>query len=94
MRFSWDEKKNTSNARKHKVSFEEARSVFLDEEAILYEDPDHPADETRYLLLGLSLNLRVLVVVHCVREDGDLIRIISARKATTNEREAYAGGQA
>jgi uncharacterized DUF497 family protein len=89
--FTWDERKSRANERKHSVSFEEARSVFLDEQAVLFEDPDHSDDEHRFLLLGMSLRLRVLVVVHCAPTD-DTIRIISARRATSSEAATYAGG--
>lgn len=75
--------------RKHRVSFEEARTVFLDEQAIRYFDPDHSADEDRFIMLGLSYQLRVLVVCHCYRTSETTIRIISARKADQQERTAY-----
>ncbi len=86
--FEWDESKSRSNKRKHKVSFEEAQSAFLDENAIRYFDPDHSKDEDRFLMLGMSLTLRVLVVSHCYKEN-DIIRIISARKADKKEQESY-----
>jgi len=89
MRFEWDEEKSGLNERKHGVTFEEARSVFYDDTALLYDDPDHSEDEERFLLLGPSVLGRVLVVVHCCREEGDVIRIISARKATRREQDAY-----
>jgi len=92
MRFDWDKAKNTANRRKHGVSFEEAETAFFDEEAIVYDDPDHSGDEERFLLLGLSNALKVLVVVRCLRGGGDVIRLISARKATRDERETYSGG--
>ncbi len=88
IQFVWDENKSRSNKRKHKVSFEEARTVFLDENAIRYFDPDQSEDEDRLLMLGMSLTLRVLVVSHCYREN-DIIRIISARKADKKEQESY-----
>ena len=92
--FAWDQAKNTSNRRKHGVSFEEAETVFVDEDALLLEDPDHSFDEQRFLLLGVSSALRLLVVCHCIRADGDddldVIRIISARKANRSERDQYA----
>ena len=78
IQFTWDENKSRENKRKHKVSFEEAQSTFLDENAIRFFDPDHSEDEDRFLLLGMSFKLRVLVVSHCYREK-DSIRIISAR---------------
>jgi hypothetical protein len=93
MRFEWDPRKCAANRRKHGVGFEEAESVFFDDTATLYDDPDHSADEERFLLLGLSARLRVLVVAHCAREGGEVIRIISARRATRPETEVYAGGQ-
>ena len=92
MRFEWDEKKDIANKRKHRVTFLEAQSVFFDERAILFDDPGHSGVEVRFLLLGLSMSFRGLVVVHCLREDGDVIRIISARKATLRECKAYPGG--
>lgn len=89
IRFEWDEKKNRQNIRKHGVSFEEAQSVFLDDHAMRFYDPDHSEDEDRFLMLGLSFTLRILVVCHCYRERDDVIRIISARKATRQERVHY-----
>lgn len=87
--FEWDSGKATQNLRKHGVSFEEAVSVFSDERARLIDDPDHSADEERFILLGLSANLQVLVVVHCYRRSGSAIRLISARKATREEKRFY-----
>ncbi|HNT40422.1 MAG TPA: BrnT family toxin [Rubrivivax sp.] len=87
--FEWDPRKATANLRKHGVSFEDARSVFADERARLIDDPDHSADEERFLILGLSSSLRLLVVAHCYREAGGIIRIISARKATREEERFY-----
>jgi len=89
LRFVWDPRKARENARKHRVTFEEARTVFLDDYAVLIADPDHSGDEDRFLLLGLSSRLRVLVVCHCYREGEDLIRLISARKADRDERRQY-----
>lgn len=89
LRFEWDERKAAANAKKHGVSFEEAKSVFADERAKLIDDPDHSEDEDRFVLLGLSSVLRLLVVCHCCRGEGDVIRIISARKATTKESKFY-----
>ena len=85
LRFEWDEAKAAANAKKHGVTFEEARSVFFDDRARLIDDPDHSEDEERFILLGLSGTLRLLVVCHCYRSKGNLIRIISARKATARE---------
>ena len=89
LRFEWDERKANSNARKHGVTFEEARSVFVDERAKLIDDPDHSEDEDRFVLLGVSSALRLLLVCHCYREEGNVIRIISARKATKHESSFY-----
>jgi uncharacterized DUF497 family protein len=87
--FQWDEVKSRENKRKHKVSFEEAQTVFLDENAMRFFDPDHSEDEDRFLMLGLSFTLRALVVCHCFREDESVIRIISARKADKREQANY-----
>jgi uncharacterized DUF497 family protein len=87
--FDWDERKNSENKRKHKVAFEEAQTVFFDENAIRYFDPDHSADEDRFLMLGVSFALRMLVVCHCCRADDSVIRIISARKADKREQADY-----
>ena len=89
LRFEWDQRKATVNAKKHGVSFEEARSVFFDERARLIEDPDHSEAEERFILLGLSNSLRLLLVCHCYRSGGNVIRIISARKATPRETKSY-----
>jgi len=89
LRFEWDERKASANAKKHGVTFEEARSVFVDERAKLIDDPDHSEDEDRFVLLGLSSSLRLLLVCHCYREEGNIIRIISARKATSRESKSY-----
>lgn len=89
LRFEWDPHKAAINQRKHGISFEEAQSVFGDEHARLIDDPDHSAEEDRFLLLGLGNRLRVLVVAHCYREADRIIRIISARKATREERRFY-----
>lgn len=88
-RFEWDPAKAAANVKKHGVSFEEAQTVFEDEEALFMADPDHSDDEERFVLLGLSSALRVLVVVHCERERGSVIRLISARKADRQERAGY-----
>ncbi len=88
IRFDWDARKARSNEKKHGVSFEEAQSVFFDEQALLLEDPRPLHEEERFVLLGLSTSLRLLVVVHALR-DGDVIRIISARKASRLETREY-----
>ncbi|HPR53312.1 MAG TPA: BrnT family toxin [Deltaproteobacteria bacterium] len=87
--FAWDPRKNVANRRKHGVSFDEARTVFYDEHAARYYDPDHSEDEDRFIMLGLSSRLQVLVVHHGYRQDDSVIRIISARKATVSEQQAY-----
>lgn len=89
LRFEWDERKSLQNKRKHGVSFEEAETVFSDNYGLLIDDPDHSGEEDRFLLLGLSANLRTLVVAHCYRKADDVIRIISARKANRKERDIY-----
>lgn len=88
-RLEWDPAKAAENARKHQVSFPEAATVFEDEEALLIPDPEHSVGEERFVLLGLSAALRVLVVVHCEVEAGHIIRLISARKADRGERRIY-----
>lgn len=88
MKFEWDDNKAQSNIEKHGVTFEEATSVFEDYNSLFRDDPDHSEDEDRFLILGMSTQLRVLVVCHCIREE-DTIRIISARKATKNEKKQY-----
>ena len=90
VRFEWDSGKAAANLRKHGVAFEEARTVFEDDEALLMSDSEHSVGEERFVLLGLSAVLRVIVVVHCEFDDGDVIRIISARKADRGERADYA----
>lgn len=89
LRFEWDERKAVANAKKHGVTFDEAKSVFADERAKLIDDPDHSEDEERFVLLGFSSALRMLVVCHCYRSEGNVIRIISARKANAKESRAY-----
>jgi len=91
--FEWDSKKDTANIKKHGVSFEEARTVFYDENAIQFFDPDHSDDEDRFILLGLSLKPRVLVVCHCFRERETVVRLISARKADQEEEQEYWRGR-
>ncbi|MBK9577225.1 MAG: BrnT family toxin [Fibrobacteres bacterium] len=88
MEFEWNAEKADRNLKKHGVSFLEARSVFDDDEALFIEDPDHSEEEERFILLGSSYKLRILIVVHCEREQ-DTIRIISSRKATRKEALHY-----
>ena len=87
--FEWDHRKAVANLKKHGIAFEEAQSVFFDERARLIDDPDHSEAEDRFVLLGLSSSLRLLLVCHCYRREGDVIRIISARKATARESKHY-----
>ena len=87
--FSWDDGKERENLRKHRISFDEASTVFADENARLKHDHDHSQREDRFILLGFSAKLRILVVVHAYRQDETEIRLISARKATRNERKQY-----
>ena len=89
LRFEWDEDKAKSNLKKHKVSFEEAKTVFYDENARLIPDPEHSEEEDRFILMGLSTGVKMLVVCHCYRESEQVIRIISARKATKREMSFY-----
>lgn len=87
--FEWDPRKAASNAAKNGVTFEEAKSVFYDEEALVIPDPDHSKEEERFIIMGRSGELRILVVIDCVRKTGSSIRIISARKAGTKEQKPY-----
>ena len=89
LQFEWDKRKEKTNIKKHGVSFEEAQAVFFDENAIQFFDPDHSDDEDRFILLGISFKLRILVVCHCFRESEEIIRIISARKADDDEENEY-----
>lgn len=89
IRFEWDENKNSINKRKHHLSFEEAKTVFYDVNAILFDDPDHSIYEERFLILGYTNKNKVCIVSHCLIEDGGVIRIISARPASKRERKYY-----
>ena len=89
LQFEWDENKNTINKKKHGISFEEAETAFYDDEAVVIPDPEHSQDEERFILLGFSAMARLLMVCHCIRGEDDIIRIISARKATRIETEQY-----
>ena len=89
IKFEWDENKNLINQKKHKISFEEAQTVFFDMEALIIDDPDHSLDEDRFIILGLSRKANLLVVCHCYRESDTAVRIISARKATSTESKQY-----
>ena len=87
--FEWNDRKASENKRKHSVSFAEAKSAFFDENARLIPDPENSDDEDRFVLLGLSIQLRLLLVCHCYRGEGNVVRIISARKADPSERNQY-----
>ena len=89
LRFEWDKNKEKANIKKHGISFDEARTVFYDENAIQFFDPDHSDDESRFIMLGISFKLRILIVCHCFRENETVIRIISARKADKQEEKEY-----
>ena len=89
LRFIWDEGKARTNERKHGVTFDEAKTVFYDDNAELIGDPDHSSQEDRFVMLGMSSRARILIVCHCYRENNGVIRIISARKATRKEQAQY-----
>ena len=89
LRFEWDSIKNRINTKKHGVSFEEASSVFYDENAILFDDPNHSEKEERFLIIGISRKAHICIVSHCYRGKDDVIRIISARLATKQEKDMY-----
>jgi len=93
MRIIWDENKNKENIRKHNISFEEAKTVFYDPNGRLIDDPDHSEGEDRFIILGLSKMLNLLVVCHCYKENDEIIRIITARKATKKESKYYGGNE-
>jgi uncharacterized DUF497 family protein len=92
MRFEWDEAKNRSNFRKHRVWFEEAQTVWADLRSIEFLDPEHSDNEDRFLRIGYSTVGKLLLIVFCERESGGVIRIISARKATPKEAKTYEEG--
>lgn len=87
--FEWDENKNRTNQRKHGISFDEAKTVFYDDEALIIDDPEHSEEEERFIILGISNKANLLVVCHCYRASETVIRIISARKATKTEAQYY-----
>ena len=92
IKFEWDPPKASANLRKHQISFEEAKSVFYDEFAVQFFDEEHSCKEERFLMLGMSSGAKLLIVCHCEQEDGEVIRIISVRKATKRESAFYRGG--
>jgi uncharacterized DUF497 family protein len=89
LRFDWDPDKAHRNLKKHGVSFVEAQMIFFDENGILIHDPDHSDEEDRFILIGMSAKMRVLVVSHTYREEDHVIRLISARRADSVERQQY-----
>ena len=89
--FEWNDEKNKINIKKHGVSFEEASTVFYDTNAIVFDDPDHSTEEDRFLILGISRKMHLCIVSHCYRDKDEIIRIISARKATKREVKTYSG---
>jgi len=89
--FTWDETKNRANVKKHGVNFDEAKSVFADEFARLIPDPDHSETEDRFILLGLSNNVRLIMVFHCYRGEDEVVQVFSARKADKSETKQYRG---
>ena len=92
IRFEWDENKNKINKKKHGLSFEEAVEVFGDENAILFDDPDHSLYEDRFLIIGAIKSTKICIVSHCYRDDDNVIRLISAREATKSEKKIYQEG--
>ena len=92
IKFEWDEPKAVANLKKHQVSFEEAKTIFYDEFGVQFFDGDHSSDEEHFLMLDMSSGAKLLIVCHCEREHGEVIRIISARKATKREGAFYRGG--
>jgi uncharacterized protein len=91
VQFDWDNAKAAANLKKHGVSFDEARTVFYDEFAVQFFDEEHSSEEDRFILLGMDSSARLLVVVHCEMAEGEVIRIVSARKATRSEAKFYRG---
>lgn len=89
IKFEWDENKNQINIHKHGISFEEAQTVFYDDNAIMFDDPDHSMEEERFLIVGITSHENLCIVSHCYRGKDDIIRIISARRATKNEARTY-----
>ena len=93
IKFEWDELKAAANLKKHQVSFEEAQSIFFDDFGVQFFDEEHSSNEERFFMLGISSKAKLLIVCHCEREQGTVIRIISARKATKRESAFYQGVQ-
>ena len=91
IRFEWDRAKAAANLKRHGVSFEEAQTIFYDDFAVQFLDEEHSSEEDRFLMLGMSSEANLLLVCHCERAGGEIIRIISARKATRSESKFYGG---
>ena len=89
IKFEWDENKNRTNQQKHGISFDEAKTVFYDENAILFDDPEHSREEERFLIIGVTTNEKICIASHCYKDNDKKIRLISARKATKSERKTY-----
>ena len=89
LHFEWDENKNAINIKKHGLSFETATEVFYDEDAVLFDDPDHSVGEERFLIIGMLRSSKICIVSHCYRDNDNVIRMISAREATKNEKRFY-----
>ena len=87
--FEWDDNKNQNNIKKHRIDFEEAKTVFYDNDAILFDDPEHSITEERFLIIGLTKRQQICIVSHCYRNNEGVIRVISARKATKKEAQLY-----
>ena len=92
IKFEWDDHKNDINKKKHGLSFEEAIEVFGDENAILFDDPDHSIEEDRFLIIGAIRSAKICIVSHCYRDNDNVIRLISAREATKSEKRVYQEG--
>jgi hypothetical protein len=90
--FKWDENKNEINKKKHGLSFETAKEVFYDDDAILFDDPDHSNGEERFLIIGMTESSKICIVSHCYRDSDNVIRLISAREATKREKQIYHNG--
>jgi hypothetical protein len=90
--FEWDENKNEINKKKHGLSFETAKEVFYDDDAILFDDPDHSDGEERFLIIGMTESSKICIVSHCYRDSDNVIRLISAREATKREKQIYHNG--
>ncbi len=93
VRFEWDEKKDKINQKKHRIAFDEAVTIFINSPLQIFFDPDHSESEGRYIAVGISIHSRTLVVIHCENQNGTIVRIISARKATRREQKLLYGGK-